>query len=100
MRQVVAKIAPPPRMTVAQWAESFRYLAPEASALPGKYSLAVTPYLRGILEALTDPAVRKLVCQKSAQVGWTDGVINNFVGYTMDLSPAPVGIMFRSESVV
>ena len=97
MRQVVAKIAPPPRMTVAQWAESFRYLAPEASALPGKYSLAVTPYLRGILEALTDPAVRKLVCQKSAQVGWTDGVINNFVGYTMDLSPAPVGIMFPRD---
>lgn len=84
-------------MTVAQWAEKFRFLSAETSALPGRYSLTVTPYLRGILEAITDRRIRKLCCMKSAQVGWTDGVINNFVGYVMHLAPAPVGVMFPRD---
>lgn len=84
-------------MTVAEWAERYRFLSADTSALPGRYSLAITPYLRGILEAITDRHVRKVVCQKSAQVGWTDGVINNFVGYTIHIAPAPVGIMFPRD---
>ena len=84
-------------MTVAEWAEKYRYLSSETSALPGRYSLSITPYLRGILQAITDRNVRKIVCQKSAQIGWTDGVVNNFVGYTMHMAPAPMGIMFPRD---
>lgn len=83
-------------MTVAQWAERYRYLS-DTSALPGKYSLKITPYLQGILEAITDRRVRKIACMKSAQVGWTDGVINNFIGYAMHLAPAPIGVMFPRD---
>jgi len=90
-------MTPPPRLTVAQWAEQYRYLSPEASALSGKFSLTITPYLRGILEAITDRRVRKVCCQKSAQVGWTDGVINNMIGYLMHMAPAPIGIMFPKD---
>lgn len=97
MRKAVKKFAPPPRITVAQWAEKYRVLSSDTSALPGKYSLTITPYLRGILECITDRTVRKVVCQKSAQVGWTDGVINNFVGYTMHVNPGPTGIMFPKD---
>lgn len=84
-------------MTVAQWAEKYRYISAENSALPGKYSLAITPYLRGILECINDRSVRKVVCQKSAQVGWTDGVINNLIGYTIHIAPAPVIVMFPRD---
>lgn len=84
-------------MTVAQWAERYRYLSSETSALPGKYSLAITPYLRGVLECITDRNVRKVVCQKSAQVGWTDGVINNFIGYSIHVDPGPIGVMFPRD---
>jgi phage terminase large subunit GpA-like protein len=97
LKRVARKFAPPPKMTVAQWAEKYRYISAENSALPGKYSLAITPYLRGILECINDRAVRKVVCQKSAQVGWTDGVINNYIGYTIHIAPAPVIVMFPRD---
>ncbi|SHM05842.1 Phage terminase, large subunit GpA [Nitrosospira sp. Nsp11] len=84
-------------MTVAQWAEKYRYISAENSALPGKYSLAITPYLRGILECINDRGVRKVVCQKSAQVGWTDGVINNLIGYLIHIAPAPAIVMFPRD---
>lgn len=84
-------------MSVAKWAERNRVLSTENSALPGRYSLAITPYLRGILECITDRKVRKVACQKSAQIGWTDGVINNFVGYTIHMDPAPIGILFPRD---
>ncbi len=65
--------------------------------MPGRYSLAITPYLRGILETINDRSVRKVVCRKSAQVGWTDGVVNNYLGYTIHVDPAPIGIMFPRD---
>jgi phage terminase large subunit GpA-like protein len=97
MRKAVKTFAPPPKMTVAQWAERYRYLSAETSALPGKYSLEITPYLRGILECITDRGIRKIVCQKSAQVGWTDGVINNYIGYSIHVDPGPTGVMFPRD---
>jgi phage terminase large subunit GpA-like protein len=96
-RRVVAKFAPPQKISVAAWAEKYRYLSAETSAMPGRYSLAITPYLRGILDCINDRAVRKLVCCKSAQVGWTDGVINNYLGYSIHIDPAPIGIMFPRD---
>lgn len=82
---------------MAEWAETYRYLSADNSALPGKYSLKITPYLHGILECINDRRIRKVVCQKSAQVGWTDGVINNFIGYVMHMAPAPTIIMFPRD---
>jgi phage terminase large subunit GpA-like protein len=37
------------------------------------------------------------VCQKSAQIGWTDGVINNFIGYVMHMAPGPMIVMFPRD---
>lgn len=84
-------------MSVAQWAETYRYLSEETTALPGKFSLTITPYLRGILESLTLRVIRKVVCQKSAQIAWTDGVINNFLGRMIHMDPAPTILMFPRD---
>jgi phage terminase large subunit GpA-like protein len=83
-------------MTVAMWAESRRMLS-SMSALPGRFSLAITPWLREPLECLSDRRVQEVVMQKSAQIGWTDGVINNYLGYTIDIDPAPTIVMFPRE---
>lgn len=48
-------------------------------------------------EALDDPAVRKVVSMKSAQVAWTDGVLLNYVGRKIDVDPTPMIIMFAKE---
>lgn len=85
------------RLTPVQWAEQRRVLSAAGSARPGPFRFAVTPYLRGILEAYSDPAVREIWCQKSAQVGWTDGVMNNLLGYHIDQDPCPILILFSKE---
>jgi len=86
--------APPPDMTVTEWAEKNRVMSVENCAIPGKYRVSVTPFIKGPLDAITDRKVRKVVMQKSAQVAWTDGVLNNFVGYIIDQDPGPAIVLF------
>lgn len=76
-----AKWAPPDPLSIAEWAETERELSPEESAIPGPYSIDNTPMLRGIFAACDDPAVRKVVTQKSAQIGYTAGVVCSVMGY-------------------
>lgn len=85
---------PPERISTARWAEQYRHLPKAGGALPGPFRLSITPYLRGILEAYDDPAVHTIVCQKSAQVGWTDGVIVNILGKHVHLDPCPMIALF------
>jgi phage terminase large subunit GpA-like protein len=99
MRRVAKKWAPPPKLTTTEWANRYRYLAAESSALPGKYSSALTPWVVGMHEALDDPRVYKVVCQKSAQIAWTDGVLNNWLGRIIDIDPSPViGLFAKNDA--
>lgn len=99
MARVMRAWAPPPKITTTEWANQYRYLAAESSALPGKYRTDLTPWVPGIHEALDDPAVWKVVCRKSAQVAWTDGVVNNWLGRIIDMDPSPViGLFAKSDA--
>lgn len=92
-----SELAPPLPLTILEWAEEFREMSPEETAKPGKYSMDETPALRGILAAASDPAVRKIVVQKSAQVGYTAGVVCNVIGYHMHWRPSVQVAMFPRE---
>lgn len=97
LRGACRKWAPPPRMSIIEWAEKYRWLAPEESARPGKYRFNVTPHLTwpgGPLEALDDPAVTEIVGRKSAQVAWTSGVLGNALGKWIDIDPSPILVLF------
>ncbi|KJK06545.1 terminase [Pseudomonas sp. 5] len=97
MVRVCRKWAPPPRMSIIQWATTYRWLSTEESAMPGKYRFDVTPHLiwpGGPLEALDDPNVFEVVGRKSAQVAWTSGVMGNAIGKWIDLDPSPILILF------
>lgn len=72
-------------------------MSAKGSALPGDYNPDLTPWIAGIHEALDDPAVIELVCAKSAQVAWTDGVLLNYIGRRIDVDPCPMIIMFSKE---
>lgn len=84
--------APPPKRTVSQWADEFRRLSSEASAEPGAWMTTRAEYQRGIMDAVSDPAVHTVVVMKSAQVGWTE-IINNTVGYHIHQDPAPIMVV-------
>jgi phage terminase large subunit GpA-like protein len=99
MRRVQKAWAPPPKLTTTEWADRYRYLAAESSALPGKYNSKLTPWVAGMHDALDDPHIYKVVCIKSAQVAWTDGVINNWIGRKIDIDPSPIiGLFSKSDA--
>jgi len=78
--------------TPSAWAEQHRYLPPSASALPGFFSFAVTPYLREIVDCMSpDSPVREVAFCKGAQVGGTVGVLENLIGYLIaHVKTAPI----------
>lgn len=91
-REALAALKPPAPLTVSQWADAERYLSPEASAEVGRYDTARAEYLRGIMDALTDPLVTRVVVAKASQVGYTEA-LNNVVGYFIDQDPSPLLIV-------
>jgi len=82
-------LAPDPSQTVSQWADDKRFLSSRGAAESGKYRTARTPYMKGIMDALSpaDPS-RRVVFMKAAQVGATEAG-NNWLGFCIDRTPGP-----------
>lgn len=81
--------APPPDLTVSEWADENRRLSSEASAEPGRWKTSRAPYQRDILDAVNDPSCEMVVVMSSAQVGKTELLLNT-IGYFADYDPAPI----------
>ncbi|MCW7542096.1 phage terminase large subunit family protein [Aquabacterium sp. A7-Y] len=63
-------LTPDPLLTVSEWADRHRILSSKASAEPGRWRTARTPYLREILDCLSPTSpVERVVFMKGAQVG-------------------------------
>lgn len=84
--------APPPDLTVSEWADEERRLSSESSAEPGKYQTARTEYMRGVMDAFSDPRVKRVIGMFSAQVGKTS-VIENVIGYHVHHDPSPIMVV-------
>ena len=82
-------LAPPPELTVSQWADEYRKLSPESSAMPGKYRTSVTEYMREPMDMVGKPGVRRITCMFSAQVAKST-FIENTIGYLMHYDPCPI----------
>ncbi len=82
--------APRPRLTVSQWADRYRKLSSVSSGEPGQWSTDRTPYLREIMDAISDPEVHEIVLMKSARVGFTEGVLGNAIGFHVHQEPCPM----------
>ena len=83
------RLKPPPRLTVSEWADTFRKLSPEASAEPGSWKTSRAEYQRGIMDAISDPAIETVVLMMGAQMGKSE-CLNNVVGYHIAQDPSPI----------
>lgn len=83
-------LMPPPRLSLGQWADRYAFLSPETSAEAGKFR--AFGYQNGIMDAVTDPAVRQVTVMKSARVGYTK-VLDHVVGFFIHQDPSPILIV-------
>lgn len=87
--KVAGKAAPPPELTVSEWADEYRRLSSEVSPEPGKWSTDRAPYQREIMDCFSDPLVERITVKTSAQVGKTS-IVENVMGYFASYDPCPI----------
>jgi phage terminase large subunit GpA-like protein len=88
-RRIIKSVAPPPQVTVSQWAEQNRVLSSESSAEPGKWSNERAPYQVEIMDTVNDPLIEKIVMMTCSQAGKNE-INNNIIGYFIDIDPSPM----------
>jgi len=81
--------APPPNLTVSEWADRNRVLSSETSAEPGQWQTDRVPYLREIMDAVTQPEIEKVSVMSCSQCGKSEA-LNNIIGYFIDQDPCPM----------
>ncbi len=91
-REIAKVLAPPPKLTVSEWADNYRRLSSESSAESGQWRTDRAPYQREIMDSISDPEIEKIVLMCSSQVGKTE-IILNILGYHIDYDPAPIMVV-------
>ena len=74
---------------MSEWADRERVLSPESSAEPGKWDTSRAEYLRGLMDAASDPEVQVIVAMFASQTGKTEA-LQNIVGFHVDQDPSPI----------
>jgi phage terminase large subunit GpA-like protein len=91
--------APPPNLTVTEWAEANRVLSAKDSAEPGPYRIRRTPYAREPQDCLgARSQIEEVVLMWGAQTSKTT-VGTNWIGYTIDHNPGPIMVLWPTINV-
>lgn len=86
-------LKPQSKLNLVEWADTYRYLSPEASAIPGKWRTEVVEAARQPMLAATDPKIHTVTVMGATQLLKTD-LINNIVGYHIHQDPCPIVVMY------
>lgn len=89
MKEILKCLKPAESITVSEWADKYRKLPAESSSEPGQWQTSKTPYLRKILDDISDNNVRKVVIMASAQIGKSEALLNS-IGYFTHIEPSPI----------
>lgn len=98
LRTSLAALRPPGKMTVSEWADEKRILSMSESSKPGPWHTDFVPYLRGIMDAFTDPEVEEVEFVKPTQVGGTEAILN-MIGYAICQDPAPILLVYPQKEL-
>lgn len=94
----LSDFAPPPILTVSDWADQNRKLPQKSGARGARWNTSKVPYLRGIMDSVLEPGVRKVAIMKGAQIGGSEAV-HNIVGYFMTQDPCAIMFVHPTEGV-
>lgn len=84
-------IRPPARLTLPDWADRHRWISAEVNPVEsGQWHTDRAEYLRGAMEAITEPDVYKIPIMKSSRSGFTAAIGENTVGYHIHADPTTI----------
>lgn len=86
----------PDALKPSQWAERHRILPSHVTAEPGPWRNERTPYLAGVMDAVSEPGVEEVVVIKAAQVGFSEA-LRNIIGFAIDHEPGPALIVMPDQ---
>lgn len=86
--QLIKSFAPPPVLSISEWADQYRFLSPESSAEPGRWETKKAEYQREIMDMIRDDVIETVIIMSSSQVGKTE-ILLNADGFYMDQEPSP-----------
>lgn len=92
-KKIFSILKPPPDLKLSEWADKYRQLSSEASASPGRWRTDKAPYQREIMDTITDIDTQKTVIMSAAQVGKTDAMVLNPIGYYVHYEPSPIMVI-------
>lgn len=90
--------SPPPNFTVSEWADEHRRLPDTSASRGARWRTAFTPYLRGVMDSVNEPGVKRIALKKCAQVGGSEA-LHNILGYFMHHDPCPMLMVHPSKEV-
>ena len=83
-------------LTVSQWADKYRIVPPGTSPEPGAWRTERVPYLREILDAVSDPTVERVIIQAASQIGKSE-ILLSVIGFYAHQEPAPILLVQSTE---
>lgn len=83
---------------LSDWADHHRFIADGASPEPGRWRTDRTPYMRAILDAVTNPNVREVVVCSGVQLGKTELLLNAICYYCLH-EPSTMMLVEPSEEL-
>lgn len=89
-------LAPPPDISVSEFADANRILQAGVSRNPGQWSTSYTPYLRPVMDAYKLPHVRHIVICFGTQLGKTE-TLYNILLYIIGHDPYSTMLMYPRE---
>lgn len=87
---------PPPRISVPQWADTYRKLAKEAGSTSGNWETATVEIARGAMLAATESGVHTITVMCCTQLMKT-ALLENLFGYFAHLDPCPILLLQPKE---
>jgi len=92
-------MTPPPRLSVPDWADRYRFLAPEAGSTQGKWKTSKVEVARGLMLAVTEPGVHTITAMTCTQLLKTAFLENTF-GRFAHLDPCPMLLLQPKDDAV
>ena len=97
-KDALRQLRPPEDLTVSEWAERYRVLDTKTSALPGPWRNQKTPYLKEIMDEITNYETEEVIFCKCTQVGGSEAMLN-MLGYVIQQDPAPTMVVYPTDKL-